>query len=157
VNIYGITYRALGVLEEHIEVLRRHAAIDDSGRSRVERIPALRYRVRAIVVPQSPNDLTRTPDYETMNRTIEVNTTFSLQGPSPDILADFVVWHGSVFMVTDLRDYSKFGDGFIMAVCQTAQLPAAAVIDGDDLPSPTFSSPPAKRELVRTSGSQGRP
>ena len=93
-------------------------------------MPVIKYSdVWAIVTPLGPDNLIRQPEYETMQNTIEVMTDFPLQGPTADVLADKVVWHGRAYVVTNLREYSKTGAGYIDAICQIVAMPTPAQVD----------------------------
>lgn len=71
-----------------------------------------------VVVPSSPDDLVRVPEGQYTNKAITIYTkAIRLQGSSPGVNADKVIWHGSEYVVSALLDYSQYGVGFVAAVC----------------------------------------
>jgi hypothetical protein len=143
VNVYGIAHSLTsGALGEFVDVLRSPATVGPTGRVRGQQVPVFTYSdVWAIVTPLGPDNLIRQPEYETMQNTIEVATDFPLQGPSTDVLADKVVWHGRAYVVTNLREYSRFGLGYIDAICQIVVLPTPAQVDSG-APTDSLLGPP---------------
>jgi hypothetical protein len=73
-------------------------------------------------VDQAPNDLDRGADYQIARNSIEVTTSFPLQGPAPGYQPDQVIWHGDTYVVTSVLDYSKAGRGVVTALCQSIEL-----------------------------------
>jgi hypothetical protein len=141
VNIYGTAYRCLGPLAERILILRRGEAVGRDGRTHTERIGPFRYRRRALIVPTDPAELVREPGYEILQQTIEVSTDFALQGPSNGVEPDQVLWHNTLYMVNNILPYSKFGVGFVTAVCQSVVQPKPPELG--ELPNRVFPGPPA--------------
>jgi len=121
VNIYGIVYREISILGENVTIIRRTESLNQNGRAQSTGLMV--HNHWAIIIPQSPGDLMRQPDYSLMRRTIEINTTFPLQGSAPNLLADHVYWHSNLYVVLDLRDISKFGVGFVNALAQVVEDP----------------------------------
>lgn len=119
-NIYPIAFRAVSGLAEPITVQRRPETRGADGVVRVG--PVTTYQARAIVIDTPPNDLQRGADFQTAQNSIEVSTTFPLRGPAPGYQPDQVVWHGDVYVVTSVLDYSKAGRGFVTALCQSVDL-----------------------------------
>jgi hypothetical protein len=80
--------------------------------------------VRGYVGPAGNNALERLPDFQFMSKTVEVKTTFKLRGPAesrgtsyaPDLVA-WPITNGDTFVVADVQDWSRFGAGFVSAVC----------------------------------------
>lgn len=135
-NIYGIAWGALGALSERIVILRQGEALGSDGRTHAGRLGPFRYKKRALVVPTDPAEMVREPGYEMLQQTIEVTTNFALQGPSTGIEPDQVYWHGTLYMVNNILPYSKFGVGFVTAVCQAVQQPKPPQLG--ELPSRVF-------------------
>ena len=77
--------------------------------------------------PAGQSALNRLPDFQLMGKSLECKTTFRLRGPSntqPKYGAtvsdapDLVIWpirDGDTYVVADLQDWSRFGQGFINA------------------------------------------
>jgi hypothetical protein len=118
-NLYGACFAAVGALKERVQILRRASMVDSNGRTN----PIIVYRPfrRAVVNPQDPSDIPREPGYELTHNTIEVETSFPIQGPLLGGLADQVVWHGNLYLVVNVRRYSKHGQGYSTAICEIVQ------------------------------------
>ncbi len=104
---------------ETLTVRRRKEVIGSNGRATTSERT---YRPMGIVIPQDGGDLTRTPNMQTANSIIEVHTQFRLRGPSKDQIdaryqPDIVVWNGDPYVVVQPVNFSKYGFGFIRAVC----------------------------------------
>ena len=116
----GFLQPALGayLLMDQFQVIRRVEVVNLLGR--VERPPTSQTfdRVPGTVGPTSPNDLERTPDLDLSKSTLSIVTMFRLQGPSPGLLPDHVMWHGDAYQVMSVNDYSAYGGGFVQAVLQ---------------------------------------
>lgn len=112
------------VMLDCFSVQRRVQTINQNGRN----VPGTKeyVYVYGVVGPTSPSDLDRTPDLQTMPKTISVVTKFSLQGPSPDYNPDLIVWAGDTYVVRNIEDWSRYGRGYIRAV--------AGSIDSQNLP-----------------------
>lgn len=95
-------------------VTRRTEIVNQFGRAT---FTAQVFEATGVVVPTSPNDLQRLPEMQFMNKSISIYTQENLQGPSPGMMPDEILWHGSQFVVHALDDYSGYGRGFLMAIC----------------------------------------
>jgi hypothetical protein len=95
-------------------VLRRVETINQRGRLVYGE---QRFGATGVVVPTSPNDLQRLPDYQYMNKAISIYTQCQLQGPSPGYQPDEILWHGSQYIVRAVDDYAGYGRGFLMCIC----------------------------------------
>jgi hypothetical protein len=117
-----------------IVVVRRVQQINSKGR--VQLVETAR-TVGAVVVAATPNDLERVPEQELMQKSIRVTSPqFRLQGPAIDevgstTLPDQILWHGSMFVVVALEDYSGYGRGFTSAICTSMSQPDPSI-----MPSP---------------------
>jgi len=74
------------------------------------------------VYPTSPNALQQTPDARRTQKSITVVTKFRLRGTAQNEVQqtyqpDLVIWAGEYFQVEAPNDYSRYGAGFIEAVC----------------------------------------
>jgi hypothetical protein len=129
----GFLQPALGafIAMDSFTVLRRTEVVDSQGRV-VKPPPIVTFNnVPGTVGPVSPADLQRLPDLDLSQKTQSVVTTFRLQGPSPGMLPDQIVWHGDTYQVAGLLDFSAYGGGFVQGVMQMvdaqAQPPAPFV------------------------------
>jgi len=110
---------------------------------RVFRTSTPNYGVQAVIVPSSPQDRQRLPDYQLMQKSITLYSySFRFQGPAIDPVTgtktthpDEIDWHGSRFVVRHLEDYSGYGQGFVMAIAESIQ-----AIDGAPIPTPMGSA-----------------
>jgi hypothetical protein len=133
---------------DDITVVRQDYFVDQYGRVQV--VPRT-FSIRAVVTAASPNDLSRVPEEEYMNKSIQVaaindqnaDGSAVLQGPSEFNLPDEIIWHGSKFIVRTLDDYSGYGRGFIQVVAVSIQPtdppPAPAA------PRPVLQAPTTRR------------
>jgi hypothetical protein len=98
-------------------VRRRTDVIDSHGRS----VPTEQTfsPVIGVVTANSPSDLDRKEDYQTMSRSITVVCRFALRGETTDSQPDIVVWRGSNFLVKHVDLYPHFGAGFFQAECSS--------------------------------------
>lgn len=140
-NIYGTVFRALTPLSETVLLLRHGEALGTDGRTHTERIGPFRYNIRALIVPTDPANLVREPGYELLQQAIEVSTDFGLQGPSSGIEPDHIYWHGTIYMVNNIIPYSKYGVGFVTAVCLSLVQPKPPQLG--PLPTRVFPATPA--------------
>jgi len=107
-----------------ITVVRRVQVLSNKGRVTTKETART---VAAVVVSATPDDLQRLPDYEMMEKAIRVTSPqFRLQGIVMDelgnkTLPDQILWHGSMYVVHSLEDYSNYGRGFtsVIAISMT--------------------------------------
>lgn len=99
-------------------VIRRVETVNQNGR--VETTEQ-RWTVDGVITATGPDDLQRLPELQYMNKAITIYTRWKLQGPSPGYQPDFVLWHGSYFIVQTLDDYSGYinEQGFVTANCMS--------------------------------------
>ena len=109
---------------DDITVRRRQQVITQNGRVSVQ---TTTFAMQAVVVAASPNDLQRVPDYQQMGKAISIYGIMPrLQGPALNVdgtqtQPDQVEWHGSLYVVRLLEDYSGYGRGFFHAVAESVQ------------------------------------
>jgi hypothetical protein len=112
------------MLADGFAVIRRQQTVGNNGRATFATTPFL--NLHGAVYPSSKNDLERFPNLQVMGKTITVITRFALRGVSEtagtDFAPDIVQWHGDNFVVMDLQDFSSWGNGFILAICQSMDL-----------------------------------
>jgi len=114
---------------DEISVIRRQQVVSNKGRGSTIDAPAV--TAYAVVCPASGSDLERLPDYDIAKRYISVVTQFRLQTASTGaggatFKNDIVVWAGTTYEVITLDDASRYGQGFVEAIC--------ASIDYQDAP-----------------------
>lgn len=104
------------MLVDDFSVKRRIETIDEHGRMSVATtiIPTF-----GVVVPATPDDLDTSPDMRYARKTLSITTEFRLRGPASGYQPDWVSWRGDDYQVTNVGDYSAFGDGFIIATAQS--------------------------------------
>ncbi len=105
-------------------VLRRLQDINNYGRA--QNTQEWSASILGVVTPTSPRNLKRLPDEQRQAKSIEVITSFPLQGPSNLNSPDIVSWNGDNFVVIVIDDWSNFGPGWVHAICTS--------IDSVDLP-----------------------
>lgn len=114
-----------------ITVVRRVETVSNKGRLQLQETART---VAAVVIFASPSDLQRLPDYDLMNKAIRVTSPqFRLQGPAVDeagnkTAPDQILWHGSMYIVTNLEDASNYGRGFTSVVAVSMSQPDAPVM-----------------------------
>lgn len=75
------------------------------------------------VITSSDGDiLARLPDGERIIGSILIHTKFRLNDGSATETADKVTWRGRSYTVTNVNDYSHFGQGFVAAECDLIPL-----------------------------------
>jgi len=67
--------------------------------------------------------LERQAEGSRVSGSIQITTKFRLEDGKNGIAADVISWNGRRYTVTDIRDYSRYGAGFVEATC--ALLPVA--------------------------------
>ena len=106
---------------EKFTVYRRTEAVNSYGESIVagQVYPS----VIGQVSPIGPNNLLREPSFTSTEKSIYVITNFPLTKGSLDnngntYQPDLVQWKNSFYIVCRTEDYSKYGAGFVAAVCE---------------------------------------
>lgn len=70
-----------------------------------------------VAFPGAGNLLVRGPDGERVSADMTVVTMHPLSAGSAGNPADEVVWRGSRYTVKSVQDYSNWGAGFVLALC----------------------------------------
>lgn len=104
-----------------ISVIRRKQLISNKGRGSTQDTTTA--SVAAVVCPASGSVLDRLPDYDVSKKYISVVTKFRLQLAaqvgSDTYKPDLVQWGGDSFIVEVLDDASRYGAGFVEAICSS--------------------------------------
>lgn len=106
--------------DDTISVIRRQQVISTKGRGTTS--DTRTDGVVATVCPASGSQLERLADYDAAKKYISVVTIFRLQLQSTGAAGvtfknDQVIWGGSTFEVVTLDDASRYGQGFVEAIC----------------------------------------
>lgn len=107
---------------DQFNLVRRLEGVNNSGRSVT--VDTVTEGLYGVVTMASPNDLERLPEADISKKSIIVVTQNRLQlssaGPDADhtYKADVVYWAGDYYQVTTVEDYSRYGEGYIWALCQ---------------------------------------
>jgi hypothetical protein len=96
-------------------VQRRSQAMNNYGRA--QSLVLWTQPVLGVVTAASPNQLARLPEEQHQAKTIEIRTTFAIQGPSEGVSPDIIVWNNDNYIVQILDDWSNYGTGFVHVVC----------------------------------------
>ena len=67
-------------------------------------------------------DLERTAVGEHASGSISVITRFGLRSSGVGVTADVVTWNGKQYTVVKVNDYSRYGIGFVQAICELLPL-----------------------------------
>ena len=126
-----------------ITVFRITEVVDQFGRAR--RFKTRRVVNDAVVIAASPADLQRAPDYQMMNKGIDIySPTFRFRGPVRDPVTgsitthpDEILWHGSTFVVDSFSDFSNYGRGYTYVHCVSLD-----AVDGQPIPTERINAPP---------------
>lgn len=102
---------------DFIWIERRHETIDNHGRSQTT---MQRIQIAAVLFNLS-NELVTNPDERHLPDVVEVHTPFRLRGPAPGYQPDYVLIGQDRYIVDSTNNYSRFGQGFIMASCSAVQ------------------------------------
>lgn len=100
--------------QDEITVKRRKQVTGENGRVQPE--TEVFTHVGAVVCSASANDLERLDDNQRMGRNLSVISKFRLQGPSPGLMPDIVVWQGDSYVVKLVDPYQRYGSGFIQTI-----------------------------------------
>lgn len=111
------------MLSDAFTVIRNSYATDTTGRARVTGTE--RFDTWGIVTSRG-SPLVAEPDKQYSPNTIDIATQFRLRGPGGEFQPDIIYWRGDYYKVTNLQDYSMFGNGFVTA--------AAESVDYNDAP-----------------------
>lgn len=75
-----------------------------------------------VVTNNNGDVLTRKAASEYTSGSINIRTTFQLQDGSAGRTADTLIWGGRTYTVRNVKDFSNFGRGFVVAVCDLLPL-----------------------------------
>ncbi len=110
-----------------IDVIRNTATVDDHGRNVIT--PKTIEGVSAVVTRAGGNILRREIAGEHIEGSISVYTHFRLtdgrDATHRDLSADIVVYDGNQYTVTVVKDYSRWGEGYVNATCELLPLEPA--------------------------------
>jgi hypothetical protein len=73
--------------------------------------------VSGVVTANTGRSLQRLADGERQADSITVHTTFLLTTGQGTTGADQIVWNGAAYTVVNVSDYSRYGAGFVCAIC----------------------------------------
>lgn len=83
--------------------------------------PSSFQNLRGVVTPASPSALKRLPEEQRQSKTLEIITRFALRGASNDAGQDYqpdlIFYAGNNYVVTDVQDWSRYGAGWVSALC----------------------------------------
>jgi galactose-6-phosphate isomerase len=99
------------------EVVRRPELVTMQGRT--ETYGGTTIRAFGTLYPTGDNSLVRQDDYTRAAKTMTIVTPFRLRMSAPGFQPDFVLYRGNTFVVTNVQDYTQYGDGFVVAECST--------------------------------------
>lgn len=105
--------------QDQVTVIRNKSTPDTNGR--VQLTPTTYTGVNAVVTQKNGNILRREAAGERIQGTIAVYTQFQLtdgRDQTSDLTADIVVYAGDQYTVTLVNDYSRWGKGWVSAVCE---------------------------------------
>jgi galactose-6-phosphate isomerase len=102
---------------DRFDVIRRPETISQTGRSVTSQVtvPGL----LGTIYPTDNNSLVRQADYELGRKTLTVATKYPLQMAAPGYQPDLVLYRGNQFVVSSIKDFSAYGEGFIEAECSS--------------------------------------
>ena len=106
--------------QDNFAILRRKQSVSDKGRAVIS---ASRIDGFGVVTAASPNDLERLGDYQFQGSALSIVTKYKLRGVSKtepegqQYQPDIIEWGGSFYLVVTIQDYSRYGSGFIQAIC----------------------------------------
>lgn len=107
-----------------IDVIRNTSVVDDHGFNVVT--PKTYRNVSAVVTQAGGDVLRRQIAGERIEGNISVYTMFRLTDgrdfANNDLTADIVIYDGNKYTVTSVKDYSRWGQGFVAATCELLPL-----------------------------------
>lgn len=99
------------------DVKRRQESVGTNGRAATTDV--LHEGISGSVWPSEPSNQQRTEDYETSFRVIEIATSFRLRAASTGFKADVVIWEGVEYTVKGVKNFTKYGSGFVHATAES--------------------------------------
>ena len=113
--------------------LIRSEQLISSGGIATDGVPTTVANIIGVVVPDSGRALQRLGADQRVTDAIEIFTTYRLTTGNGQDEADRITWNGGNYVVVNVRDYSRFGVGFIEAVCDLTDVnPAPTLASGND-------------------------
>ena len=102
---------------DRFTVIRRIETVGQTGRSSTsnQTFP----NIVGVITAADPTDLERREDFQSTPRLISIVTKFKLQGEVKGRQPDLVSWIGDNFLVKKIDIYTRFGTGFIQAICES--------------------------------------
>lgn len=98
----------------NLVAISRAQAVSDAGRTENTET---RTTFSGVVFPGTGNMMLRTPDGERVTGDISIVTRHLTDGIGQGRTADMVEYAGGRYIVKNTFDYSNWGRGFVMAVC----------------------------------------
>jgi len=103
-------------LVDTITIIRGVETVDTHGDSQVTQTTLA--GVLAVVVPNSGQTLVLLDDGSRISDSITVYSRHQLKAATATRVADRVAWNKNLYLVKMSRDYSRFGEGFYVAICE---------------------------------------
>jgi galactose-6-phosphate isomerase len=75
-----------------------------------------------VVTNNTGDTLRRRADGSRIEGSITIHTRFPLQDGNTGLDADLVQWQGRTYTVSNVSDWSRFGRGFVAAICDLIPL-----------------------------------
>lgn len=133
---------------DYFAVVRRKETVSEAtGRSVLAEVwfP----RVFGNVNQASPNDLERLGDFQYQGGAISIVCKFKLYDEASNLVdgvvqgyqPDLILWAGSYYIVKTLENYSRYGPGFVQAICVEFTYVGSPPQGGALIPSADFSNP----------------
>ena len=102
---------------DRFDVVRRAETITQSGRSSITQVIVA--GILGTIYATGDNRLQRQADYELGNKTLTICTKYRLQMAAPKQQPDVVLYRGNQYLVSNVEDFSQYGDGFVVAECSS--------------------------------------
>ena len=110
---------------EELTIYRRQEIVSNKGRATttpVLIVPA----PWGVVEPQEDSPLERKEDFQDLPQLIEVHTQYRLRSASEtgalvEYQPDTIIWNETTFLVMRVINWSKYGRGYIRALCAATQ------------------------------------
>ena len=103
---------------EALTIKRQTQAVGSNGRA-LETPITITPRPYGVVTSEADDRVVVGEDAILRPNMLRVTTKFRLQGPSPGRDADIITWNGDDYIVIDIDNFSKWGQGFMTALCQS--------------------------------------
>jgi hypothetical protein len=101
--------------EDGILVERNAVAVDDGG---MASLGVTNYTISGVVCSASGSSLMRVPEGERNTDFISLHTKFRLISGEDGNTADVITYMGKRWTVYSINDYTRYGTGFVQALCQ---------------------------------------